>query len=101
MGSAGEGDTKRFRCSAGQFAGDDGWEHETTFWAFENEKPGTIPIALGHADYEEGGWNYPYRSGTCRLRRRRLELSLSLWDMQTTKKEVGTIPIALGHADYE
>jgi len=58
IGWAGEDDTKRFRLSAGDFAGDEGWEHEVTFWAFENEKPGTIPIALGHADYEEGGWKY-------------------------------------------
>lgn len=27
------------------------------FHAFENEMPGTIPIAVGHAEYS-GGWKY-------------------------------------------
>jgi len=31
--------------------GSEGWEHELTFYAFDEERPGTSPYGVGHAKY--------------------------------------------------
>ena len=44
--------------SDSEFAGGNGWDHKFHFYAFTDRHPGTIPFAVGHADYENGGWKY-------------------------------------------
>jgi len=49
--------------SLGEDAGDSGWNHEFTFHAFDSPRPGTVPIAVGHAEFSAGGWKYRVEHG--------------------------------------
>lgn len=43
---------------SGPDASGNGWEHVLTFYAFNENRPGTIAISIGNADFEFGGWKY-------------------------------------------
>ena len=38
----------------GHDAGSNGWTHEFVIHMFQQQKPGTIPVAVGHADCASG-----------------------------------------------
>ena len=50
----GAGEHERHKLVKGVSGSCNGWKHQMEFYAFEEEKPGTISIAVGHAKYSEG-----------------------------------------------
>jgi len=57
VGGAGSGEHERHSLVRGGNASSNGWNHQMAFYAFEQQKPGTIPIAVGHAQYS-AGWKF-------------------------------------------
>lgn len=43
------------------YAGESGWKDVFSVYVFPDRKPGTIPIAVGHADFALGGGGWKYR----------------------------------------
>ena len=44
--------------SQGHNAGSNGWTHDFVIHMFNQQKPGTIPVAVGHANSESGITNF-------------------------------------------
>ena len=49
--------TNEYNFVQGEDAGDNGWTHDFVIHVYETQRPGTIPIAAGHADFSEGNFN--------------------------------------------
>ncbi|XP_065064267.1 uncharacterized protein LOC135690596 isoform X2 [Rhopilema esculentum] len=60
IGEAGAEDnhTLRSRVELGKDAGNRGWNHCFTVYAFKERKPGTFAVTVSHTDFSLGGWKY-------------------------------------------